>query len=153
MRKNKRAQEVSDTTMEIARKLHPPRYKLFKNLRPYEEAAEWAQKLDWRENPYDRFLLRREILRHLETRSIHEPGFRNVYTYASRQEITAEVDRLIEKFPKKLEKWGVFGYVLAALPWCLGSKHGKIGRDPLVAALNEIQAKRAARNQDAEQKD
>jgi hypothetical protein len=141
MRKNKQIHRVSDTTLEIARKLHPPRYKIYKNLRPLEEAAAWAQKLDWRENPYDRFLLRQEILKHLETRSIHEPGFRNVYTYASRQEIAAEVDRLIEKFPKKFEKWGVFGYVVTTLPWYLGAKHGRVRRDPLVAALNATEAK------------
>ena len=76
-----------------------------------------------------------------------------MYTYASRQEITAEVDTLIEKFPKKLEKMGVFGYVLTALPCSLGYKHGKIRRDPLVAALTELEAKQGARNQGAEQKD
>ena len=129
--------------MEVARRVHPPRYRLFKNLRSFEATAEWAQKLDWRENPYDRFLLRREILRHLENRS--KAGFRNVYSYATRQEITAEVDRLMEKFPKKFEKWGVFGYVLTALPWYLALKHGKVRRDPLVATLNAIEAKRDAK--------
>jgi hypothetical protein len=69
MRRNKQHHELSETTLEVARKVHPRRYSLFKDLRSFEETAEWAEKLDWRENPYDRFLLRPEILRHLENRT------------------------------------------------------------------------------------
>ena len=58
--------QPSDTVMEIGRNLHPRRYHRFKDLRPDLEAVQWARSLDWRNNPYDRFLLRREILHYLE---------------------------------------------------------------------------------------
>ena len=63
--------QPSDTVMEVGRNLHPRRYCRFKDLRPDLEAVEWSRKLDWRNNPYDRFLLRREILHHLEATSFY----------------------------------------------------------------------------------
>ena len=133
--------ELSDTLLEIGGKLCPRRYRRFRDLRASEEAEQWARGLDWRDNPYDRFLLRREILRQLESTAVYEPGFQNVYTYTSRYEIAAEVDTLMQEFPHEYESMGVFSYVLITLPWHLAFKHGKVRRDSLLAALNKIEAK------------
>ena len=134
--------ELSDIVLEVGGRLCPRRYQRFRDLRSSDEASEWAKKLEWRDNPYDRFLLRREILRQLESSAIHEPGFKNVYTYASRDEIAAEVDGLMRTFPDKYESIGVLDYVLITLPWHLAFKHGRVWRDPLVAALNAREMKK-----------
>jgi hypothetical protein len=129
--------EFSDAVLEIAAKLYPRRYRRFKDLRPFQEACEWARKLDWRNNPYDRFLLRREILHHLESFAFYEAKW-NFYTFASREEIAAEVDRLIETFPPKRESLGIFSYVLVKLPWDLAYKHGRVRFSLLTKALNQM---------------
>ena len=126
---------------EIGARLFPRRYRRFKDLRSYQEACEWARKLDWRQNPYDRFLLRRELLRHLESTQFYE-GHRNVFSFASRGEIATEVDRLIDKFPDKFESIGVFGYVLVMLPWHLAFKHGRIRHSRLTEALAKLPSKK-----------
>ncbi len=129
--------QPSDTVMEIARELHPRRYRRFKDLRPDLEADAWARTLDWRNNPYDRFLLRREILHHLESVSFYRASW-NIYNFASREEIAADADRLIDKFPGKFETIGVFHYVLTALPWHLAFKHGVVKHSELLAALAQF---------------
>ena len=98
---------------------------------------EWARTLDWRQNPYDRFLLRREILHHLESAAFHE-GRRNVCSFASRDEIAAEVDHLMDEFPDKYESIGVFSYVLITLPWNLAFKHGQVQHSRLAEALGKL---------------
>ena len=133
----------SDTVLEIGRNLHSRRYRRFKDLRPYEEAREWARSLDWRNNPYERFLLRREILHHLESTEFYK-GHWNVYTFASRPEIAAEVDRLMNEFPAKYSSLGVFSYVLVTLPWDLAFKHGRVQYDPLLAALSKAGSKQGS---------
>jgi hypothetical protein len=128
--------QLSETILEIGRKLHPRRYCRFKDLRPYQEACDWAKRLDWKSNPYDRFLLRREILHHLESEAFYE-GRLNIYTFASRPEIAAEVDRLMNEFPDRYKTMGVFSYVLITLPGRLAFRHGIVRKDPLLAALNQ----------------
>src|SRR5438552_16314206 len=103
--------QPSDTILEIGRRLHPRRYQRFRDLRPDLEASAWARTLDWRNNPYDRFLLRREILHHLESVCFYRAAW-NIYTFASREEIAAETDRLIDEFPNKYACMGVLNYVL-----------------------------------------
>jgi hypothetical protein len=129
--------EPSDLMLEIGAKLFPRRYRRFKDLRPHLEACEWARKLDWRQNPYDRFLLHRELLRHLESTEFYE-GSRNVFSFASREEIAAEVDCLMDEFPDKFESMGVFSYVLLKVPWNLGFKHGRIRYSRLTEALAKL---------------
>src|SRR5439155_23698833 len=90
--------------------------------------------LDSRKNRYERFLLRREILHHLESVCVYRAAW-NIYTFASREEIAAETDRLIDEFPNKYACMGVFNYVLARLPWELAFKRGKIKCSKLVGAL------------------
>ena len=119
--------------MEIGRNLYPRRYRRFRDLRPDLEAVEWSRNLDWRSNPYDRFLLRREILHHLEATSFYE-AYWNTYSYASRGEITAEVDRLLDSCPPEYER-GAFHHVLVLLPWELAFKHGRVGHSRLSEAL------------------
>ena len=89
--------------LEIGAKLFPRRYRRFKDLRPAQQACEWAPTLDWRQNPYDRFLLRREILHHLETTAFYKGGW-DVYSFASREEIAVQVDRVMDEFPDKYER-------------------------------------------------
>lgn len=122
---------------EVGARLFPQRYQRFKDLRSYQEACEWARKLDWRKNPYDRFLLRRELLRHLEATEFYN-GRRNVFSFASREEIAVEVDRLLDEFPGKYQSIGVFSYVLVALPWHLTFKHGRIHHSRLAEALAKL---------------
>jgi hypothetical protein len=132
--------EPTELMLEIGAKFFPRRYRRFEDLRPYPEACEWARNLDWRQNPYDRFLLRRELLHHLESIASYA-GIRNVFTFASREEIAAEVDRLLDEFPDKYGSIGVFGYVLVTLPWRLGFKHGRIRYSRLTEALAKLPSK------------
>ena len=129
--------EPTEIMEEIGEKLFPRRYHRFKDLRPYPEACEWARALDWRQNPYDRFLLRRELLHHLESTEFHN-GHRNIFAFASREEIAGEVDHLITEFPDKYESLGVFSYVLVTLPWHLGFKHGLIRHSKMNEALAKL---------------
>jgi hypothetical protein len=137
MKGAKRRPELSEAMLEIGAKLFPRRYRMFNDLRPYQQASEWAKALDWRQNPYDRFLLRRELLRHLESTQ-HYEGRRNVYSFASREDISAEADRLMDEFPAEFEKMGVFSYVLLTLPWNLAFKHGLARYSRLTEALEKL---------------
>jgi hypothetical protein len=130
-------QEMSDTILEIGAKFFPRRYRRFKDLRPFSEAREWAQTLDWRQNPYDRFLLRREILHHLESKSGHR-AWENVFSFASREEIGGEVDRLMDEFPEEFERSGVFCYVLVTLPWLLRFRHDRVRYNRLAAVFGRL---------------
>ena len=132
--------ELTETMLEIGAKLFPRRYSRFKDLRPDQQACEWARTLDWRQNPYDRFLLRREILHHLESTASYESR-RNVYSFASRDEIAAEVDHLMDEFPDKYESIGVFSYVLITLRWNLAFKHGQVQHSLLAEALGSYHHK------------
>ena len=129
--------ELTEIMLEIGAKFFFRRYHRFKDLRPDQQACEWARTLDWRHNPYDRFLLRREILHHLEIAAIHE-GRRNVFSFASRDEIGAEVDRLMNEFPVEYESISIFSYVLVTLPSHLAFKHGQVQHSRLAEALGEI---------------
>ena len=129
--------ELTETLLEIGAKLFPRRYHRFKDLRPDQQACEWARTLDWRENPYDRFLLRREILHHLESTAFYD-GALNIYSFASRDEIATEVDRLMKEFPDKYKSLGVFSYVLVMLPWNLAFKHGRVQHSRLAEALDKL---------------
>jgi hypothetical protein len=80
-------------------------------------------------------LLRREILHYIESTSFHDPCW-NVYSFASRAEIAAEVDRLMDEFPEKRERIGVFTYVIASLPENLASAHGLIRHSRLAHVLS-----------------
>ena len=126
--------ELTETMLEIGARLFPRRYSRFKDLRPDPQACEWARTLDWRQNPYDRFLLRREILHHLESTAFYE-GRLDVYSFASRDEIAAEVDRLMNEFPEQHESMDVFSYMLVTLPWHLALKHGRVQHSRLAEAL------------------
>jgi len=129
--------ELTETMLEIGAKLFPRRYSRFKDLRPDQQAFEWARTLDWRQNPYDRFLLRREIHHHLENNASYESR-RNVYSFASRDEIAAEVDRLMDEFRDKCESKEVFSYVLVTLPWHLAFMHGQVQHSLLAVALEKL---------------
>jgi hypothetical protein len=135
MNPTERKDQLSDVLREVGGHLCPRRYRRFRDLRPWEEAAEWARTLDWRGNPYDRFLLRKEILRQLESTLVYASDFHNVYTYASREEIAFEVDRLLDELPAEFESRGPLRYVQIALPWHLAFKHGRVRHSRLAEAL------------------
>ena len=126
--------EPTALMMEIGEKVFPRRYRRFKDLRSYQEACEWAKTLDWQRNPYDRFLLRRELLHYLESTQVHK-GRWNVYGFASRDEITAAVDRLLNHFPDESKPMGIFAYVTLVLPWHLGFRYGLVQHSRLDEAL------------------
>ena|SRR6516164_4593915 len=130
--------EPSKLMQEIGAKLYPRRYRRFKDLRSFEDACEWARTLDWQKNPYDRFLLRRELLHHLESTEFYKGGL-NIFSFASRGEIAAEVERLMDEFPKEHKGMGVFAYVLTALPWRLAFRHGVEEQSRLAAALRKLE--------------
>ncbi len=132
-----RSHQLSDTVLEIGRKLHPRRYSRFSDLRDDLDACSWADTLDWRNNPYDKFLLRRELLHHLEATSFYE-GWWNIYSYSSRAEIAAEVDRLLAEPPEKYQGMGIFHYVLVTLPWNLAFRCGRIRHNRLAEALTKL---------------
>jgi hypothetical protein len=140
MKNSNHKPELSETVLEIGEKLFPRRYRRFRDLRPYQQACEWARMLDWRQNPYDRFLLRRELFRHLESTAFYD-GRWNVFSFASREEIAAEVDRLMDEFPDEYKSTGVFAYVLVTIPWHLGFKHGRIRHSRLAEALAKLPTK------------
>jgi hypothetical protein len=128
--------EPSEIILEIGAKLFPPLYKRFKDLRPYLEACKWARALDWRQNPYDRFLLKRELLHYLESSESHSPS--NIFTFASRKEIAAELDRLMDEFSDKYKSLGVFSYILVKARWDLAFKHGRVKYSRLTGALAKM---------------
>lgn len=128
--------------LEIGAKVFPRRYPRFRDLRPYEEALEWAMKLNWRQNPYDRFLLRRDLLRRLEITGYYESRW-DVFSFASRDEITAEIDHLMDEFPDEYEAIGVFTYVMITLPRNLRFKHGRIRHSRLTEALAKLPEERS----------
>ncbi len=68
----------------------------------------------------------------------------NVFTLASRGEVAAEVDQLLDTFPDRFEHVGVFAYVLVTLPWDMGFKHGRIHYSRLSEALAKLQCKERA---------
>jgi len=125
---------------EIDEKIFSRRYHRFKDMRRYLDACEWAKTLDWRNNPYDRFLLRRELLHHLEATEVYF-GPQNIFNFASRTEIAGEVDRLMEQCPNSAEGSGVFGYILHMVPWNLAVRHERIKYSKLTAALMKLRDK------------
>ena len=129
--------ELSETMLEIGQKLFPRRYHRFKDLRSYNQACEWAQTLDWQQNPYDRFLLRRELLHHLENSAFYAAN-RNVFRFASRDEIAAGIDRLLDESPDAIKSCAIFTYILVTLPWHLRFKQGSVRHSRLAEALAKL---------------
>lgn len=129
--------EASKLMQEMGAKLYPRRYRRYRDLRSFEDACDWAKTLDWQNNPYDRYLLKRELLHHLESTEFYK-GSLNLFSIASRKEIAAEVERLMDEFPKEHKGMGVFAFVLTALPWRLAFKHGVAEQSRLAAALRKL---------------
>ena len=122
--------KISEVMLEIGRKLYPRLYRIHKDLRTEKESHEWARTLDWRNNPYDRFLLRREIFRQYESYAYYS-RFYNLFSYLSREQVYAEIDRLLDECKKPAEQFDYFMDVSLRLPWNLAFKHGRIQYDPL----------------------
>ena len=93
----------------------------------------WSRTLDWRDNPYSRFLLRRELLRFVAARAGTDPHH-DVFRLANSEEVAAMVDHMLDACPEKLAR-GVFNYVVAGLPWKLSIKAGRVRYNHLTKAL------------------
>ena len=117
----------------MGRRFYPRRYQRFSGLRAPAEAVAWSRALDWRDNPYSRFLLRRELLRFVATRAGTDPRH-NVFRLATAEEVAAMVDCMLDACPEKLTH-GVFNYVIAGLPWKLAIKAGRVRYNHLTKAL------------------
>ena len=102
-------EDIPECTLSIGRKFYPRLYRRHKDLRDVDEAAAWARSLDWRNNPYDRFLFKREIVRQAENRMC----------LVAREKIAAEVEILLDEFGRKFEDGNIFVLILTALPWHL----------------------------------
>ena len=120
-----RLADIPECTLSIGRKFYPPLSKRGEHLRDADEAAEWASSLDWSNNPYDRFLLKREIVRQSE-RFWRDKVPMNCWTFASPDEIAGEVDKLLDEYKQEGRTRHIFQLILATLPWTLGYKHGRV---------------------------
>ena len=76
--------QVSAATLSMGRRFYPRRYQRFPGLHAPAEAVAWSRALDWRDNPYSRFLLRRELLRFVATRAGTDPRH-NVFWWPPRK--------------------------------------------------------------------
>ncbi len=115
--------------LEVGGRLFPRLYKRHGDLRDYQEARKWAESLDWRNNPYDRYLLRRELLHYIEAQRGDTPGF-NIGLFMTREQILKEIDRLLNDYPKELKRMGIFLYVLGMMPF-------RVGKDPAMLKRKE----------------
>ena len=130
--------EPSEAVMEIGRRFYPRRYRRYRDLRSWQEARDWARTLDWRNNPYDRFLLRRELIRHIES-STDSWWHRRVIP----GEIAEIVDHLLDTFPDRHERLGVFAGVIGRFPWEYGARHGFVRYSQLTKALSALEPPKA----------
>ncbi len=125
--------QMSAATLSVGRRFYPRRYQRFPGLRASAEAVAWSRTLDWRDNPYSRFLLRRELLRFVAARAGTDPRH-NVFRLASPEEVAAMVDRMLDACPEKLAR-NAFSYVVTGLPWKLAIKAGRVRYNHLTKAL------------------
>lgn len=116
--------ELSEVMLEVGGRLCPRLYKRHGDLRSQQEVRQWAERLDWRNNPYDRYLLRKELLRFMEAQRGDEPFF-NVGLFAKRDQILKQIDYLLDNFPEELKRMGIFMYVVVALPFYMQRGRGK----------------------------
>ena len=61
---------------ELRQKFAPRRNKRYAHLRGFNEEAEWAETLDWKNSDYDFYLLTRSILVHLDSEFREKVGLR-----------------------------------------------------------------------------
>lgn len=125
---------IPECTVAIGRKFYPGLYRHRRNVRDPDDAAEWAESLDWLNNPYDRFLLKREILRQSEN-FLRDKGPMNIWSFASREEIANEIDTVLSECEKKGRIRNVLSLILVTLPWRVGYKHGRIVYSRLAEAF------------------
>jgi hypothetical protein len=128
---------ISEAFLEAGRKLFPRRYRRNRNVSALNEASEWARTLDWQDNPYDRFLFQRELMRQAENLYSYD-GWINLFSFCSRQEVATEIEELLLEFKNEYGATRPFDYVLSVLPWRLGLKHGFVKHSKLEQALSSM---------------
>jgi hypothetical protein len=129
--------DPTDDFLERELKLYPRRYRRYSDLRTYSEACDWAQTLDWQKNPYDRYLLHRELMRFLEATQCYL-GRKNLFRAVSREDVSTGVTHLLDQYAARPVIIGVFRYVLLMIPWIVGHKSGQIRYSRLTQALARL---------------
>jgi hypothetical protein len=135
--------ELSSTMWEVGSKLFPCRYQRHQGVRGYEEAVAWAERLDWRNNPYDRYLLQRELLHFLEGTKFEHPCCR-VLLSATRAEIAEKIDHLLKLYSESGTTMEVFTYVVVMMPYQFRPKGRQARRSKLAMALAATRPRQAS---------
>ncbi len=125
MNARKEKAELSEVMLEVGGRLCPRLYRRHRDLRDYQEMRQWAEKLDWRNNPYDRYLLRRELLHFIEAQR-YDASFCNVSLFLTREQILKQIDRLLKDYPEEIKQMGIFAYVAGMLPFIVGRRRERI---------------------------
>jgi hypothetical protein len=99
--------ELSEVMLEVGGRLCPRLYRRHRDLRDYQDLRWWAERLDWRNNPYDRYLLRRELLHQIEAYRGDMPEF-NAGLFARRDQLLKQIDYLLGEYPEELGRMGIF---------------------------------------------
>ena len=131
--------EPSPTVLDIARKFYPRRYRRHRDLRTWEDARAWARQLDWRNNPYERFLLERELTHYIEA-STHLNWHRRIISSARDGEIAALVADLLDAYAREADRrrLDVFSSILVRFPWEYAYRHGWLRYSALCGALSSL---------------
>lgn len=129
--------EPSEALLEIGRRFYPRRRARYRDLRPYQEACEWARTLDWRGNPYERFLLHRELL-HYFLSVDHIDSIQKIRRIAAPGEMSAVIDHLLDTLPAEDSRLGIFTRVFLRLPWEIAYRHRLVKYSPLAQALGTL---------------
>ena len=131
--------EPSGTVLAIARQFYPRRYRRHHDLRSFDDAREWARQLDWRNNPYERFLLERELIRYIEA-ATHLDWHRRIISSARDGEIAALVTDLLDAYAREARRrrLDVFSSILVRFPWEFAYRHRWLRQSRLCGALSSL---------------
>lgn len=107
---------ISDSMLDFYRKFAPRRYSPASCVHSYLEARKWAERIDWKNNPYDRYSLHRELFYHVVRYSCKYPS-ESVFKSFDRETIKEEIRKLVEEFERGGKPLGVFSWVFLEVFW------------------------------------